>query len=124
AHDAGAIAGALAGVKGEGCDIFLIAGASAIVDRHDVVPTGIEQAGGKVIYFGMPVDPGNLLLTGEFDGRPVLGLPGCAKSPKYNGFDMVLERLAAGLPVGRAEIVKLGSGGLLAEISTRPQPRA
>jgi len=37
---------------------------------------------------------------------------------------MVLERLAAGLPVGRAEIVKLGSGGLLAEISTRPQPRA
>jgi molybdenum cofactor cytidylyltransferase len=71
----------------------------------------------------MPVDPGNLLLTAELDGKPVLGLPGCAKSPKYNGFDMVLERLAAGLPVGRAEIVRMGSGGLLAEIPTRPQPR-
>jgi molybdenum cofactor cytidylyltransferase len=71
----------------------------------------------------MPVDPGNLLLTAELDGKPVLGLPGCAKSPKYNGFDMVLERLAAGLPVGRAEIVKMGAGGLLAEIPTRPQPR-
>src|SRR6185503_4217912 len=110
-------------LKKEGCDIYLVAGASAIVDRHDVVPSGIEQAGGNVIHFGMPVDPGNLLLTGELDGKPVLGLPGCAKSPKYNGFDMVLERLAAGLPVGRAEIVKMGAGGLLAEIPTRPQPR-
>ncbi len=123
AHDAAAIAGAIKELKGEGCDVFLIAGASAIVDRHDVIPSGIEQAGGKVIHFGMPVDPGNLLLTGEFEGKPVLGLPGCAKSPKYNGFDMVLERLAAGLPVGRAEIVRMGAGGLLAEIASRPQPR-
>ncbi len=122
-HDAASIATALGELKGEGCDIFLVAGASAIVDRHDVVPSGIEQAGGTVIHFGMPVDPGNLLLTAELDGKPVLGLPGCAKSPKYNGFDMVLERLAAGLPVGRAEIVKMGAGGLLAEIPTRPQPR-
>ncbi|HYD08223.1 MAG TPA: NTP transferase domain-containing protein, partial [Reyranella sp.] len=123
AHDAAAIAEALNELKREGCDIYLVAGASAIVDRHDVVPAGIEQAGGKVIHFGMPVDPGNLLLTAEIDGKPVLGLPGCAKSPKYNGFDMVLERLAAGLPVGRAEIVRMGAGGLLAEIPTRPQPR-
>jgi molybdenum cofactor cytidylyltransferase len=123
AHEATAIAGALKELKGEGCDIFLIAGASAIVDHHDVVPAGIEQAGGQVTHFGMPVDPGNLLLTGSFDGKPVLGLPGCAKSPKYNGFDMVLERLAAGLPVGRAEIVRMGAGGLLAEIPSRPQPR-
>jgi molybdenum cofactor cytidylyltransferase len=122
-HDAAAIANALQELKDEGCDLYLIAGASAIVDRHDVVPTGIEQAGGKVTHFGMPVDPGNLLLTGELDGKPVLGLPGCAKSPKYNGFDMVLERLAAGLPVRRAEIVRMGAGGLLAEIPTRPQPR-
>jgi molybdenum cofactor cytidylyltransferase len=123
AHEAAAIAAALEELKSEGCDLYLIAGASAIVDRHDVVPAGIEQAGGKVMHFGMPVDPGNLLLTGEFDGKPVLGLPGCAKSPKYNGFDMVLERLAAGLPVRRAEIVRMGAGGLLAEIPTRPQPR-
>lgn len=123
AHDSKAIAGALAELKAEGCDLFLIAGASAIVDRQDVVPSGIEAAGGKVTHFGMPVDPGNLLLTGELDGLPVLGLPGCAKSPKYNGFDMVLERLAARLPVGRAEIVRMGSGGLLAEIASRPQPR-
>ena len=123
AHDAASIAGALKELKAEGCDLFLIAGASAIVDRHDVVPLGIAAAGGQVHHFGMPVDPGNLLLTAELDGKPVLGLPGCAKSPKYNGFDMVLERLAAGLTVGRAEIVRMGAGGLLAEIASRPQPR-
>ena len=122
-HDAGAIALALKELKKDGCDLFLIAGASAIVDRHDVVPLGIAEAGGTVLHFGMPVDPGNLLLTAELDGMPVLGLPGCAKSPKYNGFDMVLERLAAGLPVRRAEIVRMGAGGLLAEIASRPQPR-
>ncbi|MFO1083825.1 MAG: molybdopterin-binding/glycosyltransferase family 2 protein [Reyranellaceae bacterium] len=123
AHEAKAIAGALKELNSAGCDIFLIAGASAIVDRNDVVPAGIEEAGGEVVHFGMPVDPGNLLLTARLDGKPVLGLPGCAKSPKYNGFDMVLERLAAGLPVGRAEIVRMGAGGLLAEIASRPQPR-
>ncbi|MFZ5783888.1 MAG: NTP transferase domain-containing protein [Pseudomonadota bacterium] len=123
AHDSAAIADALKELQAEGCDLFLIAGASAIVDRHDVVPSGIEEAGGKVLHFGMPVDPGNLLLTADLDGKPVLGLPGCAKSPKYNGFDMVLERLAAGLTVGRAEIVRMGAGGLLAEIASRPQPR-
>lgn len=123
AHDAASIAAALKELKAEGCDLFLIAGASAIVDRDDVVPLGIAEAGGTVHHFGMPVDPGNLLLTAELDGKPVLGLPGCAKSPKYNGFDMVLERLAAGLTVGRAEIVRMGAGGLLAEIASRPQPR-
>ena len=123
AHETDAIAAALGDLKSENCDLYLVAGASAIVDRHDVVPAGIEAAGGKVVHFGMPVDPGNLLLTAELDGKPVLGLPGCAKSPKYNGFDMVLERLAAGLTVGRAEIVRMGAGGLLAEIPTRPQPR-
>jgi molybdenum cofactor cytidylyltransferase len=72
----------------------------------------------------MPVDPGNMLLLGRLGGRPVLGLPGCARSPKINGFDWVLERLVAGLPVGRREIMSLGAGGLLAEIPSRPLPRA
>jgi molybdenum cofactor cytidylyltransferase len=72
----------------------------------------------------MPVDPGNLLLLGHVAERVVLGLPGCARSPKVNGFDWVLERLVAGLPVGPAEIMRMGSGGLLAEIPSRPLPRA
>jgi len=105
-------------------DMLLIHGASAIVDRRDVIPAAIIEAGGTVDHFGMPVDPGNLLLLGHLAGKPVLGLPGCARSPKVNGFDWVLERLVAGLPVGPQEIMRMGAGGLLAEIPSRGLPRA
>ncbi len=109
---------------GHGIDILLIHGASAILDRRDVIPAAIVAAGGRIDHFGMPVDPGNLLLLGHVGERAVLGLPGCARSPKVNGFDWVLERLVAGLTVGPSEIMRMGSGGLLAEIPSRPLPRA
>ncbi len=105
-------------------ELLLIAGASAITDRRDVIPAAIEACGGEVLHFGMPVDPGNLLLLGRIGPRPVLGLPGCARSPKVNGFDWVLRRLLADLPVDGRQIMRMGAGGLLKEIPTRPQPRA
>ncbi len=122
-HDAGALAEALAKLKGEGAELLIAFGASAITDRADVIPAAIEKAGGRVRHFGMPVDPGNLLLIGELDGRPVLGAPGCARSPVENGFDWVLQRLLAGLDVGEEDITGMGVGGLLMEIVSRPQPR-
>ena len=109
---------------GHRVEIVLIHGASAILDRRDVIPAAIVAAGGRIDHFGMPVDPGNLLLLGHVGERTVLGLPGCARSRKVNGFDWVLERLVAGLPVGPSEIMRMGSGGLLAEIPSRPLPRA
>ena len=121
-HEAQAVAHAIAGAK-ERADLILVFGASAITDRRDVIPAAIERAGGRIEHFGMPVDPGNLLLTGKLGSADVIGLPGCARSPKINGFDFVLWRLAAGLPVGRDEIAAMGVGGLLMEIPTRPQPR-
>src|SRR6266851_1272196 len=109
---------------GRGIDLLLIHGASAILDRRDVIPAAIVAAGGGIDHFGMPVDPGNLLLLGHVGEQAVLGLPGCARSPKVNGFDWVLERLVAGLPIGPKEIMGMGAGGLLAEIPSRPLPRA
>jgi len=104
-------------------DLVIIFGASAITDRRDVIPAAIEESGGRIDHFGMPVDPGNLLLLGELDGKPVIGAPGCARSPKENGFDWVLQRLLAGVPIGPKEIKSMGVGGLLMEIAQRPQPR-
>lgn len=123
AHGAVAVADAIREAQAAGCDMILIAGASAITDRHDVLPAGIEAAGGTLDHFGMPVDPGNLLLLARLDGRPVLGLPGCCRSPKLNGLDWVLQRLAAGIPVTGQDIMGMGVGGLLTEIPSRPQPR-
>ena len=93
-HDASHLAHALAMLATEGADLLIAFGASAITDENDVIPAAIRAAGGEVSHFGMPVDPGNLLLIGELDGRPVLGAPGCARSPAENGFDWVLNRLA------------------------------
>ncbi|MGH7067048.1 MAG: NTP transferase domain-containing protein [Acetobacteraceae bacterium] len=123
-HEVEPIAGALQALISEGAEMLLVAGASAVVDRNDVGPQGIVRAGGHIIHFGMPVDPGNLICVGAIGAKPALVLPGCARSPKLNGIDFVLARLFAGLPVGAAEIASLGVGGLLKEIETRPMPRA
>lgn len=111
-------------LRAAGGEIVLILTGSATSDRRDVGPAAVEAAGGRIERFGMPVDPGNLLFVGTLGGRPVVGLPGCARSPKLNGADWVLERLAAGLEVGGAEIAAMGVGGLLKEIPSRPEPRA
>ena len=105
------------------CDILLIFGASAVVDRHDVLPAAVESAGGSVDHFGMPVDPGNLLFIGQRGDLPIVGMPGCARSPKLNGFDWVLWRLLANIEVSPQDIMLMGSGGLLKEINERGQLR-
>lgn len=104
-------------------DLILILTASATSDPHDVAPEAVRLAGGRVDRFGMPVDPGNLLFLGDFLGTPVIGLPGCAKSPALNGADWVMERLICGVPVTGADIAGMGVGGLLKEIPTRGRPR-
>ncbi|MEA1652262.1 molybdopterin-binding/glycosyltransferase family 2 protein [Nitrospirillum sp. BR 11164] len=123
AHDADAVAEALAELSSLNLDLLLVIGASAITDRRDVLPTGISRAGGEVLHFGMPVDPGNLMLLARLGHVPVLGLPGCARSPRVNGFDWILQRVAAGLEVTPADIMGMGVGGLLTDIPSRPMPR-
>ncbi len=123
-HEAGEIAQSLHALQKSGCAPLLVFGAAAIVDRRDVVPQGLIAAGGTVLHLGMPVDPGNLMMLGQLRSMPVVGVPTCARSPKENGFDWVLNRLLAGLEVLPEDIMDMGAGGLLAEIMSRPQPRA
>ena len=120
-HDVSALSRAITEAPGE---VILILTASATSDIHDVAPEGVRAAGGFVTAYGMPVDPGNLLFFGTFGDKPVIGLPGCARSPALNGADWVLERLICGVALGQAEISAMGVGGLLKEIPTRPRPRA
>ncbi|TPK46955.1 4-diphosphocytidyl-2C-methyl-D-erythritol kinase [Mesorhizobium sp. B2-5-4] len=121
-HEIGPVAEAAIALARDN-DMVVIFGASAMSDFADVIPAAIERAGGTVIRAGMPVDPGNLLVLGTLGGKRVIGAPGCARSPKENGFDWVLDRLIAGLDVTARDIAGMGVGGLLMEIPTRPQPR-
>lgn len=115
-HDARAITAALQAAQQ---DLVLLMGASAVCDRGDLLPTAIEAAGGQILHFGMPVDPGNLLVLGKRGDQHILVLPGCARSPEPNGTDKVLARLAACLPVTSQTIMGYGVGGLLKETASR-----
>ncbi|MFN3636651.1 MAG: NTP transferase domain-containing protein, partial [Rhizobium rhizophilum] len=112
-----------AGAKSDPPPLIIVFGASAVADAEDVIPTAIRLAGGVVEQVGLPVDPGNLLVLGHIGEVPVIGAPGCARSPKENGFDWVLNRILAGHPPDRAEMTGWGVGGLLMEIPSRPLPR-
>lgn len=123
AHTEDAVAAAIGEMIAAGCAPVLIFGASATIDRRDVVPAGIVRAGGGIDRFGMPVDPGNLLLLAHHGEVAILSLPGSARSPRLNGFDHVLQRLLAGVSVSASDISRMGVGGLLKEMPGRPQPR-
>jgi molybdenum cofactor cytidylyltransferase len=122
-HSVPAIAGAIQAQRDAGRSLILLAGISAIIDREDIVPTALEASGGGVVHFGVPVDPGSLLMLGYLGEIPVIGAPGCIKSLKTNVIDWILPRLIAGERMTRADLVAMGHGGLLDDISERPMPR-
>lgn len=122
-HHEDAVAEAVRAQAAQGLAPIVIFSASAITDRRDVVPAGIVAAGGDIDHYGMPVDPGNLMLMAHVGDAPVIGAPGCARSPKENGFDWVINRLSADLDVGPSKIMDMGLGGLLVDTGQRGAPR-
>jgi molybdenum cofactor cytidylyltransferase len=112
-HEKSEYAAKLREARAAGCDLLLIAGATVTKDRLDTVPAAVVAAGGAVDHFGMPVEPGNMLLLAHIGEVSVLVLPGCARSRRSNGLDWALQRLSAGLPLTRAEIMRMGVGGLI-----------
>lgn len=107
-----------------GADLIILAGETAIMDRHDIAPRAVERAGGEITCFGAPVDPGNLLMLAYLGNVPILGAPGCVRSPKRNIVDEVLPRLLVGDRLTQADIIELGHGGLLEDVPERPYPRS
>ncbi|MCL4184121.1 MAG: molybdopterin-binding/glycosyltransferase family 2 protein [Burkholderiaceae bacterium] len=112
-HERGAIEHMLRQALAAGCNLLLVAGATVTKDRNDVVPASVVAAGGVIEHFGMPVEPGNMLLLAHIGPVPVVNLPGCARSQRTNGFDWVLRRQLAGLPLTRVDIMRMGVGGLI-----------
>lgn len=112
-HSSSSIAHAFQQAVEAGCTLILFSGAIGTRDRRDVAGLAIGQAGGRIIRFGMPVEPGNMLLFGELEEAPIVVLPRCAHSRRLNGFDWVLLRLLAGLRLDSEVFSAMGVGGLL-----------
>jgi len=121
--DEAALASMLNQQLASGIGMILLAGETAIMDEHDILPRAVERAGGHVESVGAPVDPGNLLMLAYIGDVPVVGAPGCARSRKTNIVDWILPRLLVGDRLTRKDIVALGHGGLLQDISERGMPR-
>ena len=96
----------------EGTDLILCTGGMS-VDPDDRTPGAIRASGADVITYGTPVLPGAMFLYGLFpDGTPVLGLPGCVMFAKATVLDLMLPRIAAGVPLRKEDFIRLGEGGL------------
>jgi len=121
-HETSSVVEAIGTLKSD-CDMLVIFGASAISDVADCIPAAVKSNGGQITRFGMPVDPGNLMLLANIGDLPVIGAPGCARSIAENGFDWVLQRMLADIPVTNVDIAGMGVGGLLMETGSRPYPR-
>ncbi len=110
--DVDMIKNAIADLKTTGVDMILCTGGMS-VDPDDRTPSAIKATGAKIITYGAPVLPGAMFLLAYYeDGTPVMGLPGCVMYAKATIFDLVLPRVAAGLPITKADLVAFGHGGL------------
>lgn len=112
-EDEAEIGEALQWALGSGAQMILIAGETSIMDADDITPRAIKAIGGEIVHYGMPVEPGNLMMLAYRGDIPIVGAPGCAKSKSHNVVDMVLPRLAAGEHLTRQDLIALGHGGLL-----------
>ena len=110
--DRAAITAAALDFHAKGVDLVLCTGGMS-VDPDDRTPGAIKDTGAEIISYGAPVLPGAMFLLAYFaDGTPILGLPGCVMYAKATVFDLVLPRIAAGVPISRRELKALGHGGL------------
>ena len=113
AEDEQEIGRALRQALASGAGMVLVAGETSIMDIDDITPRAIRQVGGEIEHYGVPVEPGNLLLLAYCGQIPIVGAPGCARSRSYNVVDMILPRLAAGEHLTRRDLIELGHGGYL-----------
>ena len=97
-------------------NLILLYGSTSIVDKNDIIPKALKKAKGKVIAYGAPTDPGNLLMFGTLKNKQVIGVPGCAKSVVRNGFDLILEKACYDFSIDKRVIAELSCGGLFKKI--------
>jgi len=95
----------------EGVDMIVVTGGMS-VDPDDRTPSGIRNAGGRIVTYGAPVLPGAMFMLAYIGTVPVVGLPGCVMYHQTSIFDLIIPRILAGETPTRGEIKALAHGGL------------
>ena len=105
------IAAAISENIDKGADLIITSGGMS-VDPDDVTRMGIEKAGATDCFYGTPVLPGAMFLSGRIEDIPILGLPACGMFHNITVFDLILPRILTGETIGREEFARMGHGGL------------
>lgn len=97
--------------KEQGAELIINTGGMS-VDPDDVTPSAIRAAGADVITYGVPAQPGNMVLMAYWDKTAVIGAPGCAMFCKTTIVDVILPKIFAGIPLVKSDFARMGEGGL------------
>ena len=95
----------------QGAQLLILTGGMS-VDPDDVTPSAIRALGAEVITHGVPAQPGNMTLVAYLGDAAILGIPGAAVSLPVTMFDVLLPQVFAGDRFTKAELIRLGDGGL------------
>lgn len=95
----------------KGADFLIFTGGMS-VDPDDLTPTAIRRLGAQVVSHGVPSQPGNMTLVAYLGDVAILGVPGAAISLPTTIFDVLLPQIFAGDRLEKADLIRLGDGGL------------
>ncbi len=98
----------------DGAELVMVTGGMS-VDPDDTTPTGIRRSGAQVVFYGVPVLPGSMLMLAYHEDIPICGIPGCVMFNGTTSLDLILPILFAGERLTRSWAVGLGHGGLCYE---------
>ncbi|MGN0970434.1 MAG: molybdopterin-binding protein [Aristaeellaceae bacterium] len=96
-----------------GAELILCTGGMS-VDPDDRTPLAIRNSGARIVSYGSPVLPGAMFLVSYWGEKniPILGVPGCAMYSKRTVLDLVLPHAFADDVLEKADLDRLGEGGL------------
>ena len=105
------IAQAIRLLRESGSEMILVTGGMS-VDPDDVTLEGVKEAKASIIFYGIPVLPGSMLLYAVLGSTPILGVPACAIYHKATALDIILPKVLAEEDITKDDIITLGHGGL------------
>ena len=107
------ITGCIRRLLDAGAELILCTGGMS-VDPDDRTPLAIRNSGARIVSYGSPVLPGAMFLVSYWGEKniPILGVPGCAMYSKRTVLDLVLPHAFADDVLEKADLDRLGEGGL------------
>jgi len=119
--DLSALSDAISHYLAEKAELIILTGGMS-VDSDDLTPTAIRESGANVVTYGIPAQPGNMLMLAYHGDTALLGVPGAALHRETTTLDILLPRIFAGDRITRKEITSMGEGGLCSFCETCHYP--